>query len=121
MDSIDWLGVPLKIGEHVIGVMVVKSYSEKVKFGQKEEEVLECVSTQVTTAIEYRMAQQRIADALTFNKMLLSASKLGISAYDYSGECILANEAITRIIGTTPEQVLKKNINQIEPWKELGD
>ena len=29
-DSLDWIGVPLKIGDNTIGVLVVQSYSDKI-------------------------------------------------------------------------------------------
>ncbi|MHC1730442.1 MAG: GAF domain-containing protein [Bacteroidales bacterium] len=120
IDWTDWLGVPLKLGTKVIGVMSVKSYTENIQFSYKETEILEYVSAQVTTAIEHKMAQQRIADALTFNNTLISASTLGISAYDSSGKCILANEAIVRIMNATHELVSEQNYNQIKSWQQSG-
>lgn len=118
--SVDWLGVPLKVGPKIIGVMSVQSYKQDVRIGTAEKEMLEFVSTQVTTVIERKLAQQRIADALKFNNILIDSSILGISAYDASGQCILANEAIAKIVGATREQVLKQNYNYIESWKKSG-
>lgn len=119
-DSVDWLGVPLKVGTKVFGVMAVQSYTESVRFGTAEKEMLEFVSTQVASAIERKLTQQRIAEALEFNNTLIDSSTLGISAYDASGQCILANEAISRIVGATREQVLGQNYNQIASWKKSG-
>jgi PAS domain S-box-containing protein len=45
---------------------------------------------------------------------------LGISAYGSSGQCILANEAIARILGATRAQILGQNYNSIESWKSSG-
>jgi len=51
-NSIDWLGVPLIVQDHVIGVMVTQSYKEGVRFSQQDATLLEFVSTQVAQAIE---------------------------------------------------------------------
>ena len=119
-DSVDWLGVPLKMGEMIFGVLAVQSYDERVRFSHADMEMLEFVSSQMTPAIERKLTQQRIADALEFNLALIDVSTMGISAYDSSGQCILANDAMARILGATREQVLKQNYNHIKSWKHSG-
>jgi len=119
-DSVDWLGVPLKMGEKIFGVIAVQSYTEQVRFSHADMKMLEFVSSQMTPVIERKLIQQRIADALEFNLALIDVSTMGIIAYDSSGQCILANEAIARILGATREQVLRQNYNQIESWKNSG-
>ncbi len=119
-DSVDWLGVPLKVGEKIFGVIAVQSYTESVRFSHADMEMLEFVSAQVTNVIERKLIQQRIADALELNLTLINASSLGISVYNSSGQCILANEAIAKILGATRAQVLGQNYNSIESWKKSG-
>ncbi|OGN98315.1 MAG: hypothetical protein A2Z71_03080 [Chloroflexi bacterium RBG_13_50_21] len=119
-DSVDWVGVPLKMGEEIFGVIALQSYTERVRFSQADMKMLEFVSAQITPVIERKLTQQRIADALEFNLALIDVSTMGIVAYDSSGQCILANEAIARILGTTREQVLKQNYNHIESWRNSG-
>jgi PAS domain S-box-containing protein len=119
-NSVDWLGVPLKMGDKIFGVIAVQSYTERVRFSQADMKMLEFVSAQMTPVIERKLTQQRIVDALEFNLALIEVSTMGIIAYDSSGQCILANEAIARILGATREQVLRQNYNQIESWKNSG-
>jgi len=119
-EPVDWLGVPLKVGAKVLGVIAVQSYTENVRLAHADTEMLEFVSAQVTTAIERKLAQQRIADALDFNKTLIDSSTFGISAYNASGQCISANEASASIIGATREQVLGQNFRQNASWKSSG-
>lgn len=54
--SIDWLGVPLNTHEGTIGALVVQSYSADVRYGEKDKQLLQFVSTQVATAIERKRA-----------------------------------------------------------------
>jgi PAS domain S-box-containing protein len=119
-DSVDWLGVPLKMGEKIFGMIAVQSYTERVRFSQEDMKMLEFVSAQMTPVIERKLTQQRIADALEFNLALIDVSTMGILAYDSSGQCILANEAIANFLGATREQVLRQNYNYIDSWKNSG-
>jgi PAS domain S-box-containing protein len=119
-DSVDWIGVPLIVNERVIGVMVTQSYTLGVVYNQEQFDLMKFISTQVALAIERKLDQQRITDALEYNKTLINSSSLGIITYDSSGKCILANESVAKILGTSCEQLLRQNYNQIESWKVTG-
>ncbi len=55
--SVDWLGVPLKLKEKVIGVLAVQSYEENVRFEKKDEDILKFVSGQIASVIERKRAE----------------------------------------------------------------
>ncbi|HLQ58906.1 MAG TPA: PAS domain S-box protein, partial [Gemmatimonadales bacterium] len=57
--SIDWLGVPLKVKDRTIGVVVTQTYSEGVRYGESERDILTFVSSQMAMAIE----RKRVEDA----------------------------------------------------------
>jgi len=59
-DSIDWLGVPLKITEKTIGALVVQTYTEKYRFNVKDKEFLSFVSDQTAMAIERTQAKEEL-------------------------------------------------------------
>lgn len=58
--SVDWLGIPLKIEEKAIGIIVVQSYTEGVRFTKSDEEILLFVSSQIAMAIERKRSEQEI-------------------------------------------------------------
>jgi len=60
MSPICWLGVPLKLHEDTIGVLVVKSYPGGMCYGQQDKELLQFVSTQIATVIERQQMQARL-------------------------------------------------------------
>ncbi|HUK11832.1 MAG TPA: PAS domain S-box protein, partial [Thermoanaerobaculaceae bacterium] len=60
-DSVDWLGVPLKVQDRVIGVLAVQSYVGDVRYTKADEDVLSYVSAQVADAIERRRARDLLA------------------------------------------------------------
>ncbi|KAB2844556.1 MAG: PAS domain S-box protein, partial [Melioribacteraceae bacterium] len=55
-----WLGIPLKIGDKVIGVMAVQDYKNDKVYGEKERQILLFVSEQIAIAID----KKRNAEAL---------------------------------------------------------
>jgi PAS domain-containing protein len=55
-----WLGVPLKIQNRIIGVMITQSYTDPNRYNERDVEFLTSVSEQVALAIE----RKRAVDAL---------------------------------------------------------
>ncbi|MCX6554632.1 MAG: PAS domain S-box protein, partial [Candidatus Aminicenantes bacterium] len=58
--SIDWLGVPLKIRDTTIGVLVVQTYSPGLRYGLDEKNILIFVSNQVAMAVERKRAEDSL-------------------------------------------------------------
>jgi len=55
---LDWLGVPLRVRDEVIGVLSVQTYREGASYGEREKSILSFVSTQVAMAIERKRAEE---------------------------------------------------------------
>jgi signal transduction histidine kinase len=55
---IDWIGVPLRAGRGIIGVMAVQTYKPEERLTEADKDVLMFVSTQVATAIERKQAEE---------------------------------------------------------------
>lgn len=72
--------------------------------------------------LETKVAErtQQLQNALNFQKEILSASTTGIAVYDDTGQCILANEALGRLVNATNEQLLAQNYHHIDSWKQSG-
>ena len=49
---VDWLGVPLKRGKQVIGVIALQSYDEKLYFSERDCQILEFIAEHLVTAID---------------------------------------------------------------------
>lgn len=64
-----WLGVPLKSHNGTIGVLVVKSYPGGVCYSERDQELLQFVSTQIATAIERQQMQVRLQHMAQYDQL----------------------------------------------------
>jgi len=69
--SVDWLGVPLKIKDKTMGILVVQSYSKGVRYGEEDKNILMFVSNQVAMAINRKRAEEQIQKDLKEKEILL--------------------------------------------------
>ena len=49
---VDWLGVPLKRGKQIIGVIALQSYDDKLYFSERDCQILEFIAEHLMTAID---------------------------------------------------------------------
>lgn len=69
--SKEFLGVPLISPDNkIIGAMVVQSYYENIKYGEKDKEFLTFVSSQIAYAIDIKRSYQRIFESEEKFRML---------------------------------------------------
>ncbi len=58
-----WLGVPLLVGGQAIGVMAVQDFKNPRVYGEREQRILEFVSSQVAMAIHRKQAEEKLQQA----------------------------------------------------------
>ncbi|HWR34798.1 MAG TPA: PAS domain S-box protein [Clostridia bacterium] len=97
--SIDWLGVPLKMGEKTFGVLTVQSYSEHVRFGTQEQNILTFVSQQVARAIEHRRSQDALRASEARYRSQVQSAAYGIYRSTLEGRFLDVNPAIVEMLG----------------------
>ena len=59
-DKSIWLGVPLKIGDRIIGAMAVQSYTNPNLYHKEDIKLMEFVSEQVATAVERKRMEEEL-------------------------------------------------------------
>jgi len=60
--SVDWVGAPLTSQGKTIGVIVVQSYTEGVRFSEEDRNVLNFVAEQIANAIDRKRTQERLLE-----------------------------------------------------------
>ena len=94
--SIDWLGVPLKVKDKTIGVMVVQTYTEGVRYKKEDRDMLMFVSTQAALAIERKRAEATLREAQRFLSNVFSSIQDGISILDTELNILQVNSTMER-------------------------
>jgi PAS domain S-box-containing protein len=105
--SIDWLGVPLVAADKPIGVLVVQSYTEGVRYSEADMNILVYVSNQVAMAIERRRGEDALRESeARFRRVAQNAEDV-IYRYRLTDPVGLeyVSSAMTRVGGYTPEEL----------------
>jgi PAS domain S-box-containing protein len=77
-----WLGIPLIVEKKVIGVMTVQHYSDPHAYGEREQHMLEFVSSQVARAIERKQAEGALRESEDRYKRFVAKSSEGIWRFE---------------------------------------
>jgi len=114
----NWLGVPLRFKDKVIGVMAVKSYTEDIRYGEEEKDILVSISDQVALAIDRKIKEKELRETKELLERILSSSPIGICMAE---DRIIkwANEAMARIFRyENPKEFMDKSAREIYPSEE---
>src|SRR5213080_2756206 len=123
--SIDWVGVPLKIGDRPIGVLVAQTYAPGVRYGETEKHILQFVSTQVAMAIERRRTAEQLLESERKYRLLFETNPEPMFVYDFDTLRILAvnGAAVARYGYSEPEflQLTLRDIRSPDQQARLDD
>jgi PAS domain S-box-containing protein len=117
--SVDWLGVPLKDGGEVFGVVAIQSYTENIRFGSKEKDLLTFVSHHIANALERRRAAEALCASEELYRSLVETSPDAITLTDLDCGVIMCNRQAALLHGyeSSEEMVGVNTFNLIA----LGD
>jgi two-component system, cell cycle sensor histidine kinase and response regulator CckA len=111
--SLDWLGVPLKGSNGCIGALVVQSYSQNVRFGERDREILNFVSQQLASAIEHKRYEEALRHSEARYRSLILSAAYGIYRCKLEGRFLDVNPALISMLGYgSVEEVLKLDARQ---------
>ena len=113
--SLDWLGVPLRVGNQNFGVLVVQSYSESVRFGERDKEILTFVSQQLASAIDHKRHEEALRRSEARYRSLVQSAVYGIYRATVDGRFLDVNPALIQMLGyDSVEEVLL-----LDPQREV--
>jgi PAS domain S-box-containing protein len=105
--SLDWMGVPLKVGSRTFGALVVQSYSKSHRYGERDKKILTFVSQQLASAIEHKKSEQALRRSEARYRSLVQSSVYGIYRSSLEGKFLDVNPALMAMLGyESAEEVL---------------
>jgi PAS domain S-box-containing protein len=113
--SLDWMGVPLKVGNHTFGAIVVQTYTKNIRYGERDKEILTFVARQLASAVEIKRNEQALRRSEARYRSLVQSSVYGIYRSSLEGRFLDVNPALITMLGYgSPEEVLL-----LDPEKEV--
>ncbi len=94
-----WLGVPLQVNHHVLGALVLKSYSENVRFSEHDRDVLTLISQQLAAAIDRKRNEQALRRSEVRYRSLVQTAVYGIYRSSLDGRFLNVNPALIGMLG----------------------
>ena len=106
--SIDWLGVPLKIHDRTVGVLVVQSYTAGVRYGEQDKRILMFVSEQVAMAIERKRTEQALKRSEETYRTVFETTGAATAIVEEDSTVSLANRQFEQLTGYAISEVQGK-------------
>ncbi len=110
-----WLGVPLKIGESVVGVITVQSYEDASHYTKEDLELLEFVSAQIVSTIKRKQAEEALKNSEQEKCTILDSLVEHVIHEDRNMKILWANRAAYESAGLTREELIGRYCYEIWP------
>src|ERR1700691_3312056 len=94
-----WLGVPLKVNHHILGAVILKSYSKNTRFRERDQDVLALISQQLAAAIDRKRNEQSLRRSELCYRSLVQTAVYGIYRSSLDGHFIDVNPALIGMLG----------------------
>ena len=118
--SVDWLGVPLKVGGATFGVLAVQTYTGTVRYTEADRRILSYVSAQAAQAIERKRAEDELRESR--RKLMTLMSNLPGMAYRSANDPAWTMEFVSEgCLGLTGYQPADLLHNRRVAYEELID
>ena len=108
--SIDWLGVPLKVKDRTIGVVVTQTYSQGVRYGESERDILTFVSSQMAMAIERKRVEDAWREQSELLQRIVDNIPVMLVFLNEQGRIDWGNRAWTRTLGYEIAEARERDI-----------
>jgi two-component system cell cycle sensor histidine kinase/response regulator CckA len=95
----EWLGVPLKVNQHIFGALVLKSYSKNTHFRERDKDVLTLISQQLAAAIDRKRNEQALRRSEVRYRSLVQTAVYGIYRSSLEGQFLDVNPALIGMLG----------------------
>jgi len=117
-----WLGVPIKAGDEVLGVLVVQSYDEAQLYDQSHLVIFQMIAAQVAVALQNARLYERTDEALARRVQeldsVLRTTDDGVLLMDLDFRVLAVNRALANLVGIAEGEFGRYPIDVVRPAGE---
>ncbi|HEV2962281.1 MAG TPA: PAS domain S-box protein [Candidatus Angelobacter sp.] len=111
-DSRIWLGVPLRFGGSVIGVLALQSYDGHITYGEQEKYILTFVSQHVASALRRKRHEDALRESESRYRSLVHSAVHGMYYSSIEDRFEYVNQALVNMLGyDSEEEVLRLKLS----------
>ncbi len=107
-----WLGVPLIVEGKTIGAMVVQHYTDPKAYGEREQHVLEFVSTQVAIAITRKRAEDALRQSEAELRALFAGMRDVVMVIDQRGVYLKVAPTNPELLVRPPDELIGNTLGE---------
>jgi PAS domain S-box-containing protein len=111
--SVDWLGVPLRSKQVIIGVIAIQTYDYRIRITEQHKEILSVIAAQVASAIERKQAEEALRESDARLRLILETAIDAFIGMDSHGSIIAWNSQATQIFGWRSEEAIGHNLAEL--------
>src|SRR5690349_979032 len=105
-DCIDWLGVPLRHGNKVFGVIALQSYDANIRHREHDREILTYISQHVSVALIRKQQEEALRASEARHRSLVESAVYGMYRSSLDGKFLDVNPALVRMLGYSSAEEL---------------
>jgi PAS domain S-box-containing protein len=109
---VDWLGIPLKVGDDTIGVLAVQSYRESNRYSESDQHVLTFVAQHISSALNRKRNQDALRQSEEMYRTILESIEDGYYEVDLKGNMTFFNDPVAKMLGYSREELVGMNNRQ---------
>jgi PAS domain S-box-containing protein len=117
-NATDWLGVPLKARERTIGVLAVQSYEPEACYTERDQAILEFVSSQVGMAIERKRAEDAVRASERELRALFAAMRDVILVLDRDGRYLRVAPTSSDLLLREASELVGRRLHEVLPREQ---
>src|SRR5438477_8431066 len=103
---VDWLGVPLRYGTEVFGMMALQSYDPKVRYSERDKHILNYVSQHIAIALIRKRQEEALRISEARHRSLVHSAVYGMYRSSVDGKFLDVNPALVRMLGYSSAEEL---------------
>lgn len=109
---VDWLGIPLKVGDDTLGVLAVQSYRESTRYSEADQHVLTFVAQHISSALNRKRNQDALKQSEEKYRTILESIEDGYYEVDLKGNMTFFNDPVAKMLGYSREELIGMNNRQ---------